>query len=91
MSNGELDDEFWDLADKVVDIANSHCSEMGAGKVSSALLYGVARFNAFIVASTPSADIPSEKEAALDYFTSQYRKKLSENLDDFHKSGEYKD
>ena len=91
MSDEKPDQKFWDLADQIIGIANDHCEDMGAGKVSSAVLYAAARFNAFIVASSPNADIPNEKEAALEYFGGQYKKMLSENLDDFHETGAYKD
>lgn len=81
------DDAFYDLADQVIGLANESCDSLGAGKASAAVLYGAARFNAFIVASMPGSDIPREKEAALDYFTEQYRKMLAEHLDDFHAEG----
>lgn len=90
MNEDKPDKDFWDLADKVIHLANESCDTLGAGKASSAVLYGAARFNAFIVAPAPDADIPNEKEAALEYFTEQYRKMLSENLDDFHNTEAYK-
>ena len=80
------DQEFWDIADSFIHLANEHVGKASSGKVSSALLYAAARFNAFIVASADDADLENEKELAVDYFSGEYKKMLSENLDDYIKS-----
>ncbi|MGI9318536.1 MAG: DUF3144 domain-containing protein [bacterium] len=78
-------EEFWKLADSFINLANEHYEKDGDGKVGYALLYAAARFNAFIVASTAGdqAELAAEKDPATDYFTEQYRKMFSENLEDY--------
>ncbi len=80
------DQEFWDLADSFIKLANNHLDEADPDKVSSALLYAAARFNAFIVASAEDVVISEEKDAAVNYFSGQYRKMLAENLDDYEEN-----
>ena len=79
-----VDDGFWDRADAHINLANSQCTDVGAGKASASLLYAASRFNAFIVASNSSgsADLRNRKAEALEYFTAEFRKMLDENLDD---------
>jgi hypothetical protein len=52
--------------------------------VSASLLYAASRFNAFIVASNAidAEEMRRDSERAVDYFTEQFRKMLSENLND---------
>lgn len=80
------DQEFWDIADSFISLANDHLDKADADKVSSALLYAAARFNAFIVASAEDVVISEEKDAAVNYFSGQYRKMLAENLDDYEEN-----
>ena len=86
MDTEEPDDEFWDLADGFIDLANAHMDKVGADKVSSALLYAAARFNAFIVASQEDLDIENEKDGAVQFFSKQYRKVFTESLEDYEKN-----
>jgi hypothetical protein len=80
----DVDDGFWTRADAHINLANSQCDTIGAGKVSASLLYAASRFNAFVVASNTSsaADLRNRREETLDYFTAEFRKMLEENLDD---------
>lgn len=90
MSNDKPDDEFWDRADEIIDLANKQCNKASNGKVSSSLLYATARFNAFIVASSAkdSEGLKDDKEQAVKYFTEQYEKMLVENIDEHIKNFE---
>ena len=54
--------------------------EVGADKVSSALLYAAAKFNAFIVASQDDLDIENEKDGAAQFFLSNIEKCLLKTL-----------
>ena len=80
-----VDDGFWDRADAHINLANSACNSAAAGKVSASLLYAASRFNAFVVASnSPSAaDLRDRREEAVEYFTTEFRKMLEENFDDY--------
>ncbi len=83
-------EEFWKLADSFINLANDHYQKDGDGRVGYAMLYAAARFNAFIVATTAGdkAELAAEKDPATDYFTDQYRKMFSENLEDYHSNFE---
>jgi hypothetical protein len=75
------DQQYWDIADSFIQLANELAEKEPQSKVSSAMLYAVARYNAFIFAIS-SDNLLEEKEAAIEYFLEQYKKMLSENLDD---------
>ncbi|MNG29155.1 hypothetical protein D3C84_1145360 [compost metagenome] len=69
----------------MIHLANEQCNDAPKGKVSSSLLYAAARFNSFIVASMAGDldELNADREEAISYFTEQYRKMLTENLDDY--------
>ncbi|ABN61904.1 DUF3144 domain-containing protein [Shewanella baltica] len=93
MSDNEIPPEFWERADQVIAIANEQTKDSTIGKVSSSLLYAAARFNAFNVASSADSidEMIKDKEEAIRYFTEQYKKMLTENLDEYIESyNEYK-
>lgn len=81
----KADDEFWDMADALIAQANDLCEKVDPSKVSAALLYAAARFNAFIVASNSvdRKEFKAEKEEAMQYFSKQYRTMLGDNLADY--------
>ena len=83
-------EDFWRLADSFINLANDHYQKDGDGRVGYAMLYAAARFNAFIVATTAGdkTELAAEKDPATDYFTDQYRKMFSENLEDYHSNYE---
>ncbi len=85
MSQEGIDAKFWERADAVIKLANEQGTTIENSKVSASLLYGVARFNAFVTATSydDGAKLKIDKEEALDYFAAEYRKMLSENLDDY--------
>jgi hypothetical protein len=84
-SEKKPDKSFWDRTDQFIQLANEFCDSSPTGQVSSSILYAAARFNAFIVASSANSaeEIDKNKEAAVKYFTGQYRKMFEENLDEY--------
>ncbi len=85
-SNGNgIDAAFWERADAIIHLANEQGNKAPNSNVSASLLYAAARFNAFIVANGASdaATMKADKEEAIRYFTEEYRKMLSQNLDDY--------
>jgi hypothetical protein len=80
-----IDDQFWDRADAHINLSNDQLKNCSLGEVSASMMYSVARFNAWV--SACDYDNPGEMKAArqetLDYFVTQYRKMLEENLDDY--------
>ncbi len=91
----DVDDEFYNRADAHINLSNDQVSkDIGRGKVSASFMFGVARFNAYISAlSCDSKDeMISDKNEAIEYFVSQYRKMMEDNYDDYiEKFEKYKD
>ena len=85
MSNPQPDEEFWDLSDAFIALANQRCDSMRSGKVSAAQLYAAARFNSFVVASLAKTkeEFASKREEYVTYFVEQFEKMLRENLADY--------
>jgi hypothetical protein len=82
----EVDDEFYERADVHIHLSNSQISEkVGIGKVSASNMYATARFNAWVSACGwhSGKDMAEAKQETLEYFVTEYRKMLEENLDDY--------
>ncbi len=82
----EVDDEFYERADAHINLSNDQISEkIGKGKVSASLMYSVARFNAWASACgfKTADEMSSAKDETIDYFVSEYRKMLIENIEDY--------
>lgn len=84
MSDIPRDKEFYELADAHIALANTRMGEVKLAKVSAALLFSAARFNAFAISASAEnkAQMLLEKEAAIAYFMQEYEKNLRENLDE---------
>jgi len=91
MSKENRDDEFWQITDEFIKLANDQCDKHKNGKVSTSILFSAARFNSFMYASSAKdlEDFQKDKGMAIEYLTDQYRKVLIENLNDYEKN--YKD
>ena len=73
---------IYELAAQFIALANQLSQqEADVGKVGTALRFAAARFNAF-EAAIKSADLGAEKESALEWFSSEFKEMLSDNLDD---------
>ncbi|MBD0403258.1 DUF3144 domain-containing protein [Flammeovirga sp. EKP202] len=83
MSN--TDDKFYERADAHINLSNSQLKETEKGKVSASMMYSVARFNAWVTACGFSKkwEMKEKKEEVLDYFVTQYKIMLEENLDEY--------
>jgi hypothetical protein len=79
------DEKFYSRADAVIDLANDQAAETDRGKVSASLMFATARFNSFVSAckAVSPEDLASGKEEIVEYFVSEYRMMLTENLDDY--------
>lgn len=85
----EVDDEFYERADAHIHLANDQISEqIGRGKVSASFMYGIARFNSYVTATgwNNRKEFTESKEEAIEYFVSEYRKMLVENMDDYEEN-----
>lgn len=85
MSNNLPGPEFWTRADAVVNLANDQCEAAPPSEVGASTLFAASRFNAFLLAKSTgsAANMATEKEQALNYFTEQFRTMMSSNIDDF--------
>lgn len=81
----EIDDHFFDRADEHINLSNKQLADVNMGKVSASMMYGVARFNAWVSASgfTSSVDMNKAKLETIKFFVAEYEKMLTENLDDY--------
>lgn len=82
----EVDDKFYERADAHIHLSNSQISEeIGCGKVSSSMMYSVARFNTWNSACgyESAEEMAADREGILDYYVTEYRKMLEENIDDY--------
>lgn len=81
----EVDEGFYDRADKHIHLSNDQMSKVSMGKVSASMMYSVARFNAYVSACgwTNGDDMRKAKKETVDYFVGEYKKMLEENLDDY--------
>ncbi len=77
--------EFYKTADSFIDVANSHCETQENTRVGSALLFATARFSSFVVASQSKdkESYEAEIDNALEFFTSEFKRMLAQNLEDY--------
>lgn len=82
------DQEFWDLAEQFVEQANAALENSEPGKISAAMLYAAARFNAFVVASSSvdRKEYIADMDESMDYLSKQFRHMLGDNLRDFREN-----
>lgn len=87
MSDEDIDKQFRSMADSFIHLANEHCKTAERENVSMALLYAAARFSAFVVAShAPDLQkYETDRDAAIAFFSGEYKRMLNENLDDYKK------
>ena len=79
----QQDAAFFEMADAFINLANEFGEKGAVGKVSSALLFAAARYNAFYVATVEGISLENEKDVAMQYFTDQYQKMLNDNFEDY--------
>ncbi len=81
----ETDDHFFDRADAHIRLSNDQTLEIGAGKVSASMLFASARFAAFITARghDSGAEMQAQRAENIEYFVNEYRKMLTDNMDDY--------
>lgn len=77
---------FFTRADAHIHLSNEQLvDEPGRGKVSASMMFAVARFNAWVSANgfQSGEDIARGREQTIEYFVTQYRAMLENNLDDY--------
>ncbi len=81
----DVDDSFYARADAHIHLSNEQMKDVGRGKVSASMLYSASRFNAWVSACgfSTASEMANAREQTIEYFTTEYRKMLEENLDDY--------
>ena len=71
--------QFFDLSNRFVTLANELGEEHGKPRVSAAILWAASRYSAFtwVMSGAPQKQTPEE---AVELFVAQYRKMLVDNL-----------
>lgn len=80
-----IDDNFFKRADAYINLANEQLGSESRGTVSASMMYGVARFNAWVGACDCDSkdEMKAAKQEMVDYFVAEYKRMLEENLDDY--------
>jgi len=87
LSDDEVDVIYRQMIDSFIDRANQLAEENSPENVGMALLFAASRFNAFVVSQHAEnlEDYEKDGEKARQFFVSQYKEMLIENLDDYKK------
>ena len=85
-TENDVPPEFYELADRFIELANDVAGEWPIHRVSAAMMFATSRYNAF-VACELDPDIASNRDEALDYLCREYRSMLEENLDEHIEGG----
>jgi len=76
----DLPPEFYDCADRFINLANELTRIHSTERVSAVIMFAAARYSAHcMIAVDPNA--LENREAAVDYFVKQYRTMLEDNID----------
>jgi hypothetical protein len=76
---GDMPQEFSDLVDQFIELANRLGRTWPTGRISSVIMYAAARYNAFNF-EVRDPEPEKNRERAAEYFVEQYRAMLRENM-----------
>lgn len=77
---------FFNRADAHIHLSTDQITDtIGRGKVSATMMYATARFNSWITAcgSRSAGKLSKVADETIDYFVTEYRQMLEENLEDY--------
>jgi phosphate uptake regulator len=85
ISEEEVDALYRNMIDAFIDQANELAEQNSPENVGMALLFAASRFNAFVVSQHAEniGDYEKDLKKAQEFFSSQYREMLNENLEDY--------
>ena len=85
MTEEQRNQLYRQMADSFISVANQHAEQQNKVMVSSAFLYGSARFSAFVTAvqAQELETYEADREEAVEYFVNEFRRMLNENLDNY--------
>jgi len=74
--------EFFEIADRYINLANDIAKTEGTANTGTALRYAAARYNTF-EASLASPDLAQERDKLIDMLCNDFREMLKANMDDY--------
>jgi hypothetical protein len=77
----QLDPAFFTCVNEYLELTNRQSKEQGLKRISMAILYAAARFNAHVYLANAGTKAGDERTAFLDYMSTMYRRMLNEHLD----------
>lgn len=85
MTTPSNDEQFWQLVDSFISLANDKAQTMDRNIIGPAILFAATRFNAYMLASsTGTVEVFSQqKDEAIKYYKEQHEKMLNDNFGDF--------
>ena len=69
------------MADRFIELANEFAKTESKERVGASIMFAAARYNAF-EASSKSHNLANDKEDALTWYSSEYRRMLVANIDE---------
>lgn len=81
MNEGKQEISRAEMADKFIELANEFTKIESKERVSAAIMFAAARYNAF-EASSKSNNLLNDKDDALSWYSAEYRRMLEANIDD---------
>ena len=84
----EINNKFFDRVDEFIQVANQQLASNSKGEVSASLVFAASRFNAWLSATgfNNAKEMEDARAETIEYFTTEFKKKLIENLDDHIKN-----
>jgi threonyl-tRNA synthetase len=81
----DTDEKFFKRADAHIFLANEQLADAARGKVSASLMFAASRFNAWssAVDLQTAEELKNKREEVIEYFMSQYRSMLEENIGNY--------
>lgn len=85
MTTPTSDEQFWQLVDAFINLANDKAQTLDRNTIGPAILFAATRFNAYMLAvSTGNQEaFAQQKDAAIQYYKEQHEKMLNDNFGDF--------
>lgn len=81
----DADEEFFARADAHIHLSNDQAKQASPGQVSASMMFATARFNAWLTATgfESGAEMKAHREENIEYFVTEYRKMLGQNMDEY--------
>jgi hypothetical protein len=81
----DIDEKFYARADAHINLSNDQLKETGLIKVNDSMMYAVVRFNAWVSANgfDSAQEMTDARDEIIEFFSSQYRSMLEENVDNY--------